>query len=475
MNEKFSDEMISAYLDGELSQSERAVVEQHLESSDEARQELDDFRSLSAAIRGVPHPPLPVDFAEQVMRQAERRALLRKPAEPAPAPRTRAWWKPTIAVAAVAAAVVFFVQTVPQQEPQPRFAGEDKMAEDRHHGGDASQAATLDTAEIRPKETAVLFGGRGAPAAEAVAPPAGTVVDSNEVRGGGGFNQIPAPGPAPEGAVADDGELRIPDEVELTRKRVGDVIEGVIVNGSQEEVAVVNLYVLDVKEWVTGFEYILHKSSSADTEIKSEVVAVYLNATPEALVNAVAQLDSEGKKLLEIEEGIPVAMAELPKEPQLFYAEFQPARSGSSVALSPPVKRSAKDAKRTDLGKLANNKPQRNKEAQTQKAAPQSKIAEAKEADQDRESGVISPQDAKHLRRQAIYTPVPAKLQPQLKQFNQFSKRAAPKAKGKPAQTRKKVEPRGEKSPPKPVRVIFLVQQRSAQPPKAPGDGGGAA
>ena len=75
MNSIPDDELLSAYLDGELSDDERARVEQMLAEQPEARQLLDELRTLGSSFEGLPRHRLEADFAARVLRAAEREML----------------------------------------------------------------------------------------------------------------------------------------------------------------------------------------------------------------------------------------------------------------------------------------------------------------------------------------------------------------------------------------------------------------
>lgn len=76
MSELFSDEFLSAYLDGELSPQERAAVERWIERAPEARQRLEEFRGLSRLFGDLSRTEVPREFPTEVMHLAERRMLL---------------------------------------------------------------------------------------------------------------------------------------------------------------------------------------------------------------------------------------------------------------------------------------------------------------------------------------------------------------------------------------------------------------
>jgi hypothetical protein len=75
MNDLPQNELLSAYLDGELTAAEQAEVERLLAASPAARQLLDELRALSAAIQALPRQELDEDLGPQVLRVAERRML----------------------------------------------------------------------------------------------------------------------------------------------------------------------------------------------------------------------------------------------------------------------------------------------------------------------------------------------------------------------------------------------------------------
>ena len=59
-------DMLSAYLDGELTDAERAAVETQLESSAEWRDELAEVRAARDALRGLPERDAPAGFWDAV-------------------------------------------------------------------------------------------------------------------------------------------------------------------------------------------------------------------------------------------------------------------------------------------------------------------------------------------------------------------------------------------------------------------------
>ena len=81
MTDPLHDEMLSAYLDGELSAEEQAEVERRLAEEPESRQLLEELRAMSGAIQAMPRHKLGEEFRDQVLRRAER-AMLTEPVRP---------------------------------------------------------------------------------------------------------------------------------------------------------------------------------------------------------------------------------------------------------------------------------------------------------------------------------------------------------------------------------------------------------
>jgi hypothetical protein len=75
MNDLPQNELLSAYLDGELTAAEQAQVERLLAASPAARQLLDELRAVSTALQSLPQQKLGEDLSGHVLRIAERRML----------------------------------------------------------------------------------------------------------------------------------------------------------------------------------------------------------------------------------------------------------------------------------------------------------------------------------------------------------------------------------------------------------------
>jgi len=79
MNHLPEHELLSAYLDGELTADEQARVEQLLAGSPAARQQLEEMRALSATLQSLPVNRVNENLGERVLRMAERRMLSEAP------------------------------------------------------------------------------------------------------------------------------------------------------------------------------------------------------------------------------------------------------------------------------------------------------------------------------------------------------------------------------------------------------------
>lgn len=95
-------EQLSAYLDGELDETERVSVERWLESNPDGRQSLAELRGLTEAVRGLPRAAAPEGLAERVEARLARLQLLET--EPAAGRTVRIFRR--LAVAAVLALAV---------------------------------------------------------------------------------------------------------------------------------------------------------------------------------------------------------------------------------------------------------------------------------------------------------------------------------------------------------------------------------
>jgi hypothetical protein len=116
MKPKIPDDLLSAFLDREVTPEEDAQVRKHLQTSPQARQEFQDYQRLGELLHELPRKAAPTEFAAAVMQQAERETLI--PLEEAPAgvaasqavrSTRRGWLVAVVGMLATAAAVLIVV------------------------------------------------------------------------------------------------------------------------------------------------------------------------------------------------------------------------------------------------------------------------------------------------------------------------------------------------------------------------------
>ncbi|MCP3693727.1 MAG: hypothetical protein GY917_16110, partial [Planctomycetaceae bacterium] len=75
MNEKLPEELISAYIDGELTSDEQVRVEQALLEDPHSQHLLEDLQALRDRLQAVPRTEPSQDYTQQILRRAERAIL----------------------------------------------------------------------------------------------------------------------------------------------------------------------------------------------------------------------------------------------------------------------------------------------------------------------------------------------------------------------------------------------------------------
>ena len=110
-DELFSDELLSAYVDGELTEQERAIVEQRLESDPEARQFLSELQDLSTALRALPQEKVGSDLRARVL-EGHKKELNQASSMP------RRWIWPVAALAAALFLSIYLPNNQPEEEIQ---------------------------------------------------------------------------------------------------------------------------------------------------------------------------------------------------------------------------------------------------------------------------------------------------------------------------------------------------------------------
>ncbi len=111
------EELLSAYLDGEVTDEERAVVDARLAASAEWRDVLEEVRSTRALLQGLPMRDAPPDYWESLLAPGDAAPDGDAPVVPIESARRRrtkrivAWCAGAAAAAAVVAVLVVPSQT----------------------------------------------------------------------------------------------------------------------------------------------------------------------------------------------------------------------------------------------------------------------------------------------------------------------------------------------------------------------------
>jgi hypothetical protein len=181
-NDEFDDELLSAYVDGELTADERALVEERLRTDPQAAQLVEELRSLSSAVKSLPRETLGRDLRESVWSEIEhvheggdgRHVIpLSEPLDPPRGFRRGFLWS---SIAIAAALMLMFIQEQEQDGDRDVAAVAKNEAEQGAADRESSRPALKDgelpnLGEMRsldpPRDEAM-------PAAPAAAEPSGT-------------------------------------------------------------------------------------------------------------------------------------------------------------------------------------------------------------------------------------------------------------------------------------------------------------
>lgn len=162
------DELLSAYLDGELTDEERAEVDAYLDRSAAAREELAGLDRARSLVRGLPAVDPPFGFYERAILDERRAARAGGDGARRNAPR----WPGLAAAGAAAAALVLVVGVTPVGDrvapPVAAFAERhDEMASEAPTGTAVPPATAVTTTATPPPTTADAGGFDPMPMAEA--------------------------------------------------------------------------------------------------------------------------------------------------------------------------------------------------------------------------------------------------------------------------------------------------------------------
>ena len=116
----WNDELLSAYLDGELVGDERLQVEMRLRDDPDARELLEELRSVSESFQRLPSCKLDVDLRERVLSRVTTMSQL----ETVEVAANRRW---IYAAAAIAAALLLMFYQGPETADEQPLALADKQ------------------------------------------------------------------------------------------------------------------------------------------------------------------------------------------------------------------------------------------------------------------------------------------------------------------------------------------------------------
>jgi anti-sigma factor RsiW len=155
------EELISAYVDGELSPEERAQVEKWLADIPELRQLHDELRAVKSSLQSLPRHKLDHDLGETVLRRAERTVLagsseVSVAGRVGPAGPLEAWWShntwrrwawPAVAIAAALLLIVFDSQRQPAEREVAQAPPADAAIQESPEASARVAGELLDRAE----------------------------------------------------------------------------------------------------------------------------------------------------------------------------------------------------------------------------------------------------------------------------------------------------------------------------------------
>ena len=315
-----AEDLLSAFHDGEVNSAERAVVEQRLATSAEARRELSEIRQVSALLKELPGERLPSEFPQQVLQAIEREMLIpsqqddqagsrpRVAASSAGSPRR---WLGAVAVLTSAAGLLLLVRAIDDR-------GRTNLAQVRNE--DVTFQKQFAAAESSRDAS---FSDRASALPMAADAPTGDFRNSGALGGAAGTNSIAATSPlsAASGIASRESNTLFFDQAALRGAGIGDVVRAMRTEGT--EVAVVWLTVVDRQEGLEGLQLLLGNKEAAraaadkksDRAEKSDAAsdqmhAVFVESDAEQLTATLKKLRDENfLQSLKVDQ--PIELAQL--------------------------------------------------------------------------------------------------------------------------------------------------------------------
>ncbi len=267
------DDLLSAFHDGEATSAERAVVEQRLSASAEARQELAEIRQVSSLLKELPRESLASEFPQQVLKAVEREMLIPSGRLPdGDTKRTqlvRSWWSRqssssrwtyVAATVLTSAAGLFLLVRVMDGEPSTSSKSPIQIAATGSRAGTSADDSRYRNA--MPSSAAT----ETATSSDAL-----ELKMSNRIDGALGSNAVAVNVPADaltfnsnrDGTIAGFGGAYF-DKSTLREAEIGDVVEALQSSGDQ--VAVVRLTVVDRQKGLEQLQLLLAKNHIAQSD-----------------------------------------------------------------------------------------------------------------------------------------------------------------------------------------------------------------
>ena len=212
--EPFDDELLSAYVDGELAGAELAQVEQRLANDPQAKQLVDELRALSHQVQSLPQEAVGEDLRSAILQRAERAMLLGTAEQASMPPRNlssaRRWAWAVMALAACLLLTIYLPST--QQDEQPvakvEWNGKQKPTQEATQESVDPESTMEDRIDFAKREGG--FGG-----------------------GGGREKLVEAPA---EGAIRGELATRAADSVPLVASNEAIQLEAVVEEAEDDEV-----------------------------------------------------------------------------------------------------------------------------------------------------------------------------------------------------------------------------------------------
>jgi|GEM_PF-2067913 len=316
MNHQVPDELISAYFDGEVTPSERAQVEQLLESSTELRQLLDDTSKLSALLHSFPREAAPSELAANVQRQIEAKT---PPAIPVlPAKRhslRREGFAFASGIIATAASLMIYV-TTHQGHPMG-------ITEALPDGTTQSEMSKSSEADSTPALKSSKFAPNAKDAEQMVAVSGVTQLQEGVDEMNSALGQMMPADQADFGMGTIDNNAFEPPTPEKywDSLQSGDVV---VVLDPTNHVAVMQLAVVDREKTAEGLKLLFHKH--AVNPVDRELSGPQLVSNPESKLTKESGAASDDLFVMYVRASktqLGEAISELKKNPQL-YVKMEP-------------------------------------------------------------------------------------------------------------------------------------------------------